>query len=64
MKTFNKKEYQRNYYLLNKDKIRLKSQEYYYNQRYNKTLEEMINEREENKPKFTMRKGNFIITFD
>ena len=64
MKTFDKKEYQRNYYRLNKERIRRKSQEYYYIQRYNKTLEEIRNEKEEMKPKFSIKKGSFIITFE
>jgi hypothetical protein len=64
MKTFNKKEYQKNYYLSNKDRIRRKSQDYYYIRRYNKTYEEIMQEKENMKPKFYIKHGVFVIQFE
>tara|TARA_R110002096_G_scaffold156243_2_gene320827 strand:- start:323 stop:517 length:195 start_codon:yes stop_codon:yes gene_type:complete len=64
MDKFDKKEYQRNYYLENREKIRTKSQEYYYLNRYNKRYEEILQEKDAKKPFFKIIKGTFIISFD
>lgn len=63
-KKFNKKEYQRTYYNRNKTRIRRKSQEYYYEKRYGKTVEEIMKEKEDAKPHFKVIKGTFILHFD
>jgi hypothetical protein len=64
MKTFNKQQYQRQYYQKNKRRIRRKSQEYYYFNRYGKTYEEIMKEKEEEKPYFHIEYCNFVITFE
>ena len=64
MKTFNKRDYQRDYYLKNKDKIRRKSQDYYYFNRYGLTYEQILLEKEKLKPFFSIVKGYFLITFE
>jgi hypothetical protein len=63
-KKFDKKEYQRTYYNRHKSRIRKKSQEYYYWNRYGKTLEEIMQEKEDAKPKFRIIRGEFILHFD